>query len=509
MIKINSLILNSLSYEVAGYQLFNNLNGNFNSGIKYGLVGPNGVGKSTLGLLISGAVQPSSGQMVQNSNIGYLSQIEVRPDCALSFYLQNIWDNSNDYPQLIAELIQNIDLNKMTSVLSGGEWMRVRIAKSLSQGFDFLILDEPTNNLDREGKNALYKFIKQYGGGLIIISHDRELLALVDQVVELSNQGLSFYGGHYDFYIDKKNMERNKKQKDLERLQHQSEKIKSEKQIKIARQEKRMRAGAKGTVDSGLPKIIIGARKRQAQVSMGKLLKQEEGAFSEIKQKIIDATKELKTDPFVRLDFEGASVPTGKTILSLEELNWMFDGQISFLWDKNLNFILKGQDRLHIQGNNGSGKSTLIKIILGNQNLIGTLSGSFKMNTQAVAYLDQNYELLNKNKSVLENVCEDSRFNEKELRNELAFFGFTKDKVFQKVSSLSGGEMLKAGLAKMFLSKQIPELIVLDEPTNNLDLLGIELLESALNKFKGALIIVSHDNKFAERLNPNGILNLG
>lgn len=193
------LKINSLSYEVAGNHLFNKLNGNFNNK-KYGLVGPNGVGKTTLAWLISGALKPDSGQIILDKNVSYLSQIEDRPDCKLSAYFINLWDQITDYSQLIAQLTQDIDLNKSLPNLSGGEWMRIRIAKALSEGFDFLILDEPTNKLGFDGKQILHTFIQNYKGSLIVISHDRELLNQLDEIVELSNQGLSFYGGNYSFY---------------------------------------------------------------------------------------------------------------------------------------------------------------------------------------------------------------------------------------------------------------------------------------------------------------------
>lgn len=498
--------LNSITYGVGDKILFNALSFTLNSK-KYGLVGHNGVGKSTLAKLLSNQISPDSGKIITHTTVLHLEQSADRPNQSLAQFLADIWESTGGISKYALKLIENLNLEQSLKNLSGGEWMKAQLVRLLSKSGGFLILDEPTNNLDREAKKELISFIKNYDQGMLIISHDRELLEEVDEILELSNQGLSVYGGNYSFYFEQKNKEKEINEKKVEQLTLQTKKIKQQNIEKLQRQEKRMRTGEKSAPDSGLPKILLGARKRNAQVSLGKLVVNDQSALNEAQKNMKQAHEALKQDPFIRLDFEGAQVPAGKNLIVLDQVNFIFTNSRKPLWLRPISFTIKGQDRMHIMGSNGAGKSTLIKLIL-NKAEPGQHIGEIKTNTKNICYLDQNYSLLDHQKTVLDNISDESRFNLTELRNELAFYGFTADKVFQTVDSLSGGEKLKASLAKMFLGLNIPELIILDEPTNNLDLQGLALLEQALNKFHGSLVIVSHDQSFVESIRPNQTINL-
>jgi ATPase subunit of ABC transporter with duplicated ATPase domains len=233
---------------------------------------------------------------------------------------------------------------------------------------------------------------------------------------------------------------------------------------------------------------------------MGKIDQRENAVVDRALTMADEAWQKLKVDPFLRLDFQGAEVPSAKTLVSVSELNWRF-ADTPELWPTPVSFAVQGSQRWHLTGRNGSGKSTLVKLIVDRGLVsVGEMRGSIRVNSSAVAYLDQRYGLLDRELSVFENIRLRSRLTETEMRNELAFCGFTKEAVFQTVKTLSGGELLKASLALMFLAERLPELIILDEPTNNLDFSGVELLEGAIAGFKGAVIAISHDREFIRKM---------
>ncbi|MBX2993620.1 MAG: ABC-F family ATP-binding cassette domain-containing protein [Bdellovibrionaceae bacterium] len=492
------LTLNRIGHEVAGRSLFKNISANLGEGVS-GLVGPNGVGKTTLAKILAGEVMPTEGRVISQGRVIILAQKAERGGETLGEYLADVWEPPETVASLIQDLIAPLNLERRLVELSGGEWVRARLAKALAVGPAYLILDEPTNDLDREGRDLVLRFVREAPMGLLIISHDREVLAEVDRIYELSNQGLSLYGGDFEFYEGARAHERAGAESNLEKLKAAEKTAAREREDKIQRQEKRQRVAAAKAEDSGIPKILLGARKRRAQKTMSKIEVRESQNVRAAESAVDGAWGELKTDPFLRLDFEGARVPAGKVLAAAEAFNFRFNGAQRTLWPEPLTFQISGPSRWQLSGANGTGKSTLLKLLLG-QRVPGDSAGRLELRAKDVCSLDQRYGDLNPELSVLQNVQENSRFAEVELRNELAFYGFTGEQVFQKVRALSGGETLKASLARMFLGARIPELIVLDEPTNNLDLAGLRLLEKALRDFKGAILLVSHDRAFADEL---------
>lgn len=500
--------LNSVRHEVAGALLFENISVALAGPKRYGLVGPNGVGKTTLAKIMAGEISPASGTVSADSVL-YFAQSEVPAEISLAEYLSEVWDSPGASDSWVAKLTAGLDFSRSLRDLSGGEWMRARLALCLSRSPSFLILDEPSNNLDREGKAGVLRLLREFSGGVLLISHDRELLAEVETVLELSNQGISVYGGNFETYWEARESERQGQLRRLEKQKKTAQKLEREKIAKFESQEKRMRTAAAGAADSGLPKILLGQRKRKAQASLGKVIRQEGERVESATQKTTKLWLDAKLDPFVRLNFSAVEVPANQVLVSAENLQWTFAGSVTPLWPRALSFQVRGPQRWQILGANGSGKSTLLKLILHQLPAgSGRLEGRLVTPERAVAYLDQSYRILDPTKSVLDNILGSSRLGETELRNELAFYGFRGDQVFQKIESLSGGEKLKAGLAKIFLGASIPELLILDEPTNNLDLGSLGLLEAALRNFRGALILVCHDAEFTKNLEVTHTLNL-
>jgi ATPase subunit of ABC transporter with duplicated ATPase domains len=236
--------------------------------------------------------------------------------------------------------------------------------------------------------------------------------------------------------------------------------------------------------------------KRRAQATAGKLKEQVDRAVEEAAGDVSEALEALESDPFLRLDFESEAPPPSRLFFEARDLNLRFEGAARPLWPRGLNFLMSGRERWHVKGTNGSGKSTLLRLLLGERP--SAVSGTLWTADRPTVYLDQGLTLLRHDLSVLDNVGHESRFAPLPLRNELAFYGFKGDRVHQRVATLSGGERLRAALACCFLGAAIPQVILLNEPTNNLDFQSLDLLEAALSKYRGLMVLVSHDSAFVE-----------
>lgn len=478
--------LNGVSFELPnGSTLFSNISFSLSTKLT-ALVGPNGVGKTCLAQLIAGDLLPTTGSIRRNAAVAFFSQRETPPLISVESYLSFRYT----WSALGERLLAGIERTTLCSNLSGGEWMRVRLASTIDN--QFLILDEPTNDLDREAKGVLKSFIREYQNGVLLISHDREFLALCDEVLELSNQGLEKYGGGWQFYEDEKERERNQSLSELERSKRERNQAKAQRSVQIERQEKRNRKGERVAKKGGMVKLIAGLRKRKAQTTAGKI---DASTMDKANAKVKEAYKaftEIKIDPIMYADLNGVEIPNQKLVAEAKNYNVFFE---RWLYERDLNFSWRGNVRLAINGANGSGKTTLIKALLG-ESL--TTKGELRLGKLKTLYLDQQCSILDEGKSVLENVRATSKMSESEIRNHLAKLLFTGDRVFQEVHTLSGGERLRAALACRLLAEEKPELIILDEPTNNLDLGNIKFLENLISQFKGAVIIISHDDVFLE-----------
>lgn len=480
----STVIARGVSFELPnGRPLFNNLNFTLDLGLT-ALVGPNGAGKTTLAKILSGELEPTAGSVRRNNSLTFFPQRKnqeaITADEFLAF--DYAWSALGD------NLLEGINRQSLCTNLSGGQWMRVRLARTLDD--QFLILDEPTNDLDRSGRKAILNFLRKREGGALLISHDRECLELCDEVLELSNKGLSKFGGGWHAYIEARENERAGLHKALDVAERDRDFTIRDRTDKKAQQEKRNRHGAEAGARGGMPKILLGARKRNAQVSTGKVdVATIERAQNAVTQ-IYEAIQELKIDPVMYADLIGDPIPSQKLIAEAKGFNVYF---ADWVYNKDLNFTWRGNSRIALKGDNGSGKSTLLKAILGTD---FETRGELRRGKLNTLYIDQRYAFLDDTKSIFENVRDVSNLSESEIRNGLAKFLFMKDSVFQKVSDLSGGERLRTALALGFLKTSKPELLVLDEPTNNLDLTNVEFLENLVREFRGALIVISHDDVF-------------
>jgi ATPase subunit of ABC transporter with duplicated ATPase domains len=392
---------------------------------------------------------------------------------------------------LIDDCLGHLDLQAPASRLSGGEARRVVLIGALLGDADFLILDEPSNHLDRPARQALYRLLSTWPRGLLVISHDRTLLDGMERIVELTPQGLHSHGGNYSFYHQAREAEQLARQAALDHARTERKRGERELQLQRERQQRRSARGKRSAHEGNQARILLDAQKERSQVSSGKFNRQVTQQREQLANAVHDAAHELMETQQIALHHSDARLPDGKRVLSIEELALPF-GNLA-----PLNLSIDGPQRIAISGPNGSGKSTLLKVIAG---LLPASAGSCQTSV-AMGYLDQGLGHLNPGRSALELLREaNPSLGEGEARTRLAHIGLVADKALHPSGSLSGGERVRLALACALGGDPPAQLLLLDEPENHLDLDALAVLEQGLRNYQGALIVVSHDERFVEQL---------
>lgn len=488
-----------------------------------GLVAPNGAGKSTLLKLIAGELQPTGGGVTVDGSVGYLPQtlpfatdLTVAEMLGVATILAALtaladgdaseavfaaigdeWDIEERSAAQLARLGLDVPLDRVLGTLSGGEVITLGLAAQLLRRPDVLLLDEPTNNLDTAARQRLYDELDRYPGALLLISHDRALLDRMDRIAELRDGDVQFYGGNFTAY---QGAVADAQRAAADEMRNAESQLKVQKrQMQQARERAARRAGtaARNLKDAGLPKIVAGKLKRNAQESAGRADEVHARRVDDARARLDAAERAVRDDDVIALDLPNTEVPAGRTVLSASDLNIQRGGRMLFA-DNGIALDIRGPERIALTGRNGAGKSTLLRMINGD---IEPDAGALTRGDGRVAYLSQRLDLLDEQRTVLENLMSWApTLSITRRRHLLAQFLFQDNRIDLPVSVLSGGERLRATLACVLYAEPAPHLLLLDEPTNNLDLVSVGQLESALNAYRGAFIVVSHDERFLDAI---------
>lgn len=513
-----SFILHQVTCQFAtGDTLFGPLNFSLESS-RCALVGRNGSGKTRLLRLLAGLDEPASGHIERFGTHAYVAQQhDISPQTTLAQLLgyEAIFaarkridtgeyqpddlerlDGFWDIGERLSEAFREAQLpafapDRLAAELSGGERVRALLCGAFTANADFLLLDEPTNHLDQQGRAWFYARLARYSGGVLVASHDRELLAQMPRILELSPSGLHSYGGNYADYQRQRDAEQQAARAALEHAATERKRtrvrMQKEHDDSLRRSAKTLR-----TVDSlNIASFERVKYKGAAKERPGSWRKQHHDQQDALNTAVNQARERVEEECPVMFTLPGSQLVEGKQVLVLDHL------VLPYVTMSPLNWRMDGPMRVALRGPNGCGKSTLLKTILGE---CTPVDGACRVSVN-VAYLDQHLSQLDLTQSVISHLnLHNTPLEEGVLRSRLAQLQLGADKVTLPLAELSGGERLKAALACVLWQEAATQLLLLDEPTNHLDLASMQAIEAALAGFPGALLVVSHDEHFLEGL---------
>jgi ATPase subunit of ABC transporter with duplicated ATPase domains len=501
-----------------GRSLFSNLNLSFGA-CRTGLVGRNGVGKTTLLKLIAGELRPRSGQISVTGSLGVLTQVvQVRPgetiahlfDVADALTLLRCAEEGIASAEELAEVDWSLEARILSALarvgldarpetylhaLSGGGRTRAILAAALFAEPDFLLLDEPTNHLDREGRAAVIQFLARWRGGAIVVSHDRELLETMDAIVELTSLGAHTYSGNWSDYRARKATQLEAAKQDLAHAEKRVADVKRSAQATAERKARKDSVGQRKSAKGGTPRIMLGMLKERSEGTSGANARMAERRRTEAVEAASAARQRIEVLQPFSVDLPSTHLPAATTVLEIFGLSAGYEPGRAILHD--LSLTLTGPERIAVAGPNGCGKTTLLKVIAGTlQPWAGTVRTPV-----SYAILDPQASILDASLSIRDNFRRmNPEADENSCRASLARFMFRADAALQIVSTLSGGQILRAALACVLGKATPPPLLILDEPTNHLDIDSIEAVEAGLRAYDGALLVISHDESFLQAI---------
>jgi len=509
-----------------------------------GLIGVNGAGKSTLLALIAGRLQPSSGAVTVTGDVGYLPQslaldagarvasllgidgvldaidaIEAGDASEAAFdAVGDRWDVREQAQAWLSRLgLDHVGLDDPVGRLSGGEMILTALTALFLRRPDVLLLDEPTNNLDREARGRLYAAVESWPGVMLIVSHDRELLGLVDQVADLRSDhyghSLRLYGGNLARYQAMLEAEQTAAKRAVSAAAADVRREHRDLVRGQTKQARRDRQGRQLSASGSLPHAAAGARQRSAQETAGRSRDIQLARIADAQVRLAEAEEAVRDDDAIAISLPGTAVPVGRTVLRVRGLDrrwipWRTPPADEADAEAIAELVIRGPERIALTGPNGAGKSTLLRLIAGDLGVPEPRKPGRDVSERrrpvldvrrisALGYLPQRLDVLDDTLTVAENVrAVAPAASVNEVRAGLARFLFRGARADAAAGTLSGGERFRAVLAALLLADPPPQFLLLDEPTNSLDLASVRQLSQALACYQGALLVASHDAPF-------------
>ena len=519
------LTANHLSYSIPNSPIqFDDLNLSFEKK-SYGLIGDNGVGKTTLLKLLTGELAPHSGNIILSGSLAYCPQtIESQTETLFTSEILGIHEKwqalnrlqrgtmlENDLDIIgddwtleseVKRLFERLDLplcslNMQFMNLSGGQKTKVLLAKAMLTKADFILLDEPTNNLDSVSKQILLKWIRETQSGFIIVSHDRTLLNSLDEIIEITSKGINRFGGNYDFYEIQKAMQQASLQGRVSNAEKELKQITRQQQTAKERHEQRQKQGQNDHRSGRQPdKILADFMMDRSGQTLGRQTRIKHQRIQQAHETLQSTKSQLEIKESIHADLSATALPTQRQVLQMKDITFAYPYEAPLF--EHFNLSITGPERIAIVGKNGCGKSTLIKLICGQ---IKPQQGNVEYGVSLIRVLDQQCDFLTPSLNLIENFQKlNPEATIQDAYSALASMQFRNVQAEKMVRDLSGGERIRAGLAISLLSKTPPQLIILDEPTNHLDLRSIKAIEEILTRYQGAMIVISHDENFINNI---------
>ncbi|MBB1513595.1 ABC-F family ATP-binding cassette domain-containing protein [Tessaracoccus sp. MC1627] len=508
-----------------------------------GVVGDNGSGKSTLLKLITGEIAPTAGTVVVGGSVGVLPQnltlrtddtvadlLGIRaqvdavraivggdPDPAHFDAVGEDWDIEARAAEELGAVGLDLGLDRPVGTLSGGEAMLVALVGLSVRRLDVVLLDEPTNNLDRNTRVRVYSLLERWRGTAVVVSHDVELLRRVGSIVEVRDGEVEAFGGNWEVYREAVGISQEAAGRALRAAEQQ---LRTEKRQKVEAEKRlaRRENAGKPAAARGVSKAARDFYANRSEKAIGKARGEFDDKIAAARSAVDDAEARLRDDERVRIDLPDPGVGTGRRLAEIVDAAGVIH-------------VIQGPERVALVGPNGVGKTLLIELMVASADTLGhdpsrratplrgwapsgserratplrgwapSGSGAAGSITARVGYLPQRLDHLDDARAVLDCIRDAAPTVEPgAIRNRLARFGLRGDAALRPLGTLSGGERFRASLAALLLAEPPAQLLILDEPSNNLDLATVEVLVDALRQYRGGLLVVSHDDDFLARL---------
>ncbi|QLE43601.1 ABC-F family ATP-binding cassette domain-containing protein [Nostoc sp. C052] len=503
MPKKSILLAENLAYNLSlDRTLFQGVDVNIDAGDRIALVGRNGIGKSTLLKILASQISPNIGSVLRHDMVYYLPQIstirqEITAETVLSFLISisDEWWNIEEILQ--TQFHTTLDLSIPITNLSGGELTKLFLAIGLAQQPNLLLLDEPTNHMDLPALESLKQFLQDFAGAFVIVSHKPFFLEQVTDVIwELTPAGMKVYGGNFSHYREQKEIELEVALRSHEAARKELKRTQTTAMQEQQRAAQSSRNGRAKFLNGSIDRMAAGLIKTKAEVSTGTAKKKHEAAVAKANQKVVET--KVKTTKVTSIQLEEKNHKR-RNLINIQGANLRISERLLI---QNIQLHISSGDRIAIIGANGSGKSSLVKAILGMENQTAVLESGEVLLTPAMkaVYLDQTYELVNRQYTILENMqAANPNLSYQLLRQQLGHFLFKYDDVHKSASILSGGELARLAIAMISISEI--DLLILDEPTNNLDIETVEQMVVGINDYQGAIWVISHDIDFLSQIN--------